>query len=90
MIYLLVDLKIVLALHPLIKIKADLNGVVIRGRGANSNRGACQILKSYGDAKQGRGANSSRSNKPRKYGSYNTNAVLKYMPIPVSTLLVCI
>ena len=45
MIYLLVDLKIVLALHPS---EADLKGALIRGRGANSNRGAYQNLKSYG------------------------------------------
>ena len=47
MIYLSVDLKIVLALHPLIKIEADLKEAFIRGRGANSNRGAYQNLKSY-------------------------------------------
>ena len=62
MIYLLVDLKIVLALILLIKIEADLNGALIRGRGANSNRGAYQNLRSYGGAKPSRGA------KQRKYG----------------------
>ena len=30
------------------KIKADLKGALIRGRGANSSRGAYQNLKSYG------------------------------------------
>ena len=57
MIYLLVDLKIVLALYPSIKIEADLKGALIRGRGANSKRDAYQNLKSYGGAK------------PRKYGN---------------------
>ena len=65
MIYLLVDLKIVLALH-LIKIEADLKGALIRGRGANSNRGAYHNLKSYGGAKPSRGA------KPRIYGIQKT------------------
>ena len=36
-----------------------MKGAVIRGRGANSNRGAYQNLKSYGGVK------------PRKYGKYN-------------------
>ena len=45
MIYLLVDLKIVLALHPS---DQNLKGALIRGRDANSNRGAYQNLKSYG------------------------------------------
>ena len=53
MIYLLVDLKIVLALHP--SDLADLKEALIRGRGANSNRGAYQNLNSYGDAKLSRG-----------------------------------
>ena len=52
MIYLLVDLKIVLASIFLIKIDADLKWALIRERGANSNRGA----------------NSSRNAKPRRYG----------------------
>ena len=62
MIYLSVDLKIFLTL---IKIEADLKGVLIRGRGANSNRGAYQNLKSYGGAKP------SRCAKPKKYGNPN-------------------
>ena len=48
MIYLLVDLKIVLVLHPSDQDWADLKGALIRGRGAYSNRGAYQNLKSYG------------------------------------------
>ena len=50
MIYLLVDLKIVLALHPSDQNRGYLKGALIRGRGANSNRGggAYQNLKSYG------------------------------------------
>ena len=32
----------------MIKIEADLKQALIRGRGANSNRGAYQNLKSYG------------------------------------------
>ena len=48
MIYLSVDLKIVLALHPSDQIEADLKEALIRGRGANSNRGAYQNLKPYG------------------------------------------
>ena len=42
--------------------EADLKRALIRGRGASSNRGAYQNLKSYGCAKL------SRSAKPRKYG----------------------
>ena len=34
----------------LIKIEADLKEALIRGRGATSNRGAYQNLKSYGGA----------------------------------------
>ena len=56
MIYLLVDLKIVLALHPKgSEIEADLKGHLSQG-GANSNMGTYQNLKFYGGAKPSRGA----------------------------------
>ena len=48
MIHLLVDLKIVLALYPSIKVEVDLKGALIRERGADLNKGAYQNLKSYG------------------------------------------
>ena len=48
MIYLLVDIKIVLALHPSDQNRGWSEGALIRGRGADSNRGAYQNLKSYG------------------------------------------
>ena len=69
MIFLLVDLKIVLASILLIKIEGDLKGALNWGRGTNSNRGAYPNLKSYG------GTN------PRKYGilCFSSLYVLSYM-----------
>ena len=75
MIYLLVDLKIVLALHwlsiLLIKIKADLKEALIK----ISSRGAYQNLKSCGGTKPSRGA------KPKKWGMKFKGLHLEYLLI---------